>query len=168
MNIVEWQLQPLARKSSVSGESFEPGERIVCFLIKSDAGELCRADLRQHELEGFTPEGAVLGRWTREVKEQEDEAKEAARQSIQSSEELFLSLFEEEQSPDHEEDVRALKHVLALMLERKRVVRRAGKVQDGVQPYLHVRSQKTYAVPDIELSAVELMHVHEQLGKVMV
>jgi hypothetical protein len=168
MNVVEWQLQPLARKSSASGALFEPGDRIVCFLIKSPSGDFFRADVRSDEAETYSPEGQVLGRWTRELKDSEDTEKASARQALQSSEELFLSLFDESLSEEaaHERD--SLKQVLALMLERKRVLRSLGRPVGGAQQYLHVRTKKEYTVPLRELSAAELVAVHDQLAQVIV
>ncbi len=168
MNIVEWQLQPLARKSSASEVPFEPGDRVVCFLIKSSEGAFVRADVRADESEAYAPEGQVLGRWTREVNDSEDEEKASARQSLQSSEELFLSLFDESLPEDARHERDSLKQVLALMLERKRVLRSLGRPVEGIQQYLHVRSKKEYAVPLVELSAAELVAVHDQLAQVVV
>lgn len=168
MNIAEWQLQPLARKSSASGTPFEPGDRIVCFLIKSPQGEFVRADVSFEESGEYSPEGQVLGRWTREVKDSDDEEKASARQTLQSSEELFLSLFDESLSEEAQHERDSLKQVLALMLERKRVLRSLGRPVEGVQQYLHVRSKKEYQVPLMELSAAELVAVHDQLAQVMV
>lgn len=159
---MEWRIKPPSRQSFFTGEAFVPGERIVCFLYLDETGEIQRADLRESEVEQFPKPESVIGRWTREVKERDEEEKEARKQMLASTEELFLSLFsgEEEVSPEKA----LLQQVLALMLERRRVLRAEGRPSNGKQKYLHVRTKEVYVVPDQELDPVEVMRIQEQLS----
>ena len=51
---MEWQIKTIARNSTLSGEAFKPGDRVVCLVFKGkEAGELGRADLRPDEVEAF-------------------------------------------------------------------------------------------------------------------
>ncbi len=161
-NKMEWQIKPPSRQSFFTGDAFSPGERIVCFLFLDESAEIQRADLRETEVEQFPRPESILGRWTREVKERDEEEKEARKQMLASTEELFLSLFagEEEVGPEKA----LLQQVLALMLERKRVIRAVGRPSNGKQEYLHIRTKEVYAVPDRELDPVEMLKIQEQLN----
>ena len=53
---MDWQIRPLARKSSLSGKSFTPGDRVVCAIFMDDAGNLDRVDILKDELEAFNYE----------------------------------------------------------------------------------------------------------------
>ena len=98
--------------------------------MDEEAGEL-RQDLLEAEAGEFSPTGELLGRWVRLVVEPDAEAKNAPA-TLQSAEGFFLSLYEgssEEEAPAEEKQ--ALRHLLALMLERKRVLRAVGSRQRG-------------------------------------
>ncbi len=164
---MDWQFKPPARESSVSGEAFSEGEIVVCILHLDEENQLQRADLREEEADNFTAPGGILGRWRREVKAPNEEAKEARRQLMATTEELFLSLFEES-DPEGEQDRAVLKQLLALMLERKRVLRRTGPMVDGVQRYRHPKQEREYDVPMDDLDPEKLTRVQEQLQLLVV
>lgn len=159
---MDWQFNPPARKSSLSDEPFAEGDIVVCILHLDEQAQLQRADLREAEAETFESAGGILGRWRREVKAPNEEAKEARRQLMATTEELFLSLFEES-SPEGEEDRAVLKQLLALMLERKRVIKRVGPSSQGVQRYRHPKQEREYDVPMDDLNPEKLVRIQEQL-----
>lgn len=159
---MDWQFKPPARESTLTGEAFEEGERVACVLYLDEAGQLQRADLHEREAESFSAPGGVLGRWRREVKAPDEEAREARKQLMATTEELFLSLFEQDgQEGQTERDV--LKQLLGLMLERKRVIKRIGGTVEGVQKYRHPKQEREYDVPMGELNPQLLISVQEQL-----
>ncbi|MEM9227030.1 MAG: hypothetical protein AAGA45_03595, partial [Verrucomicrobiota bacterium] len=88
--LMEWQFNPPARHSSVSGTAFSEGELVTCVLFINNDGLLERADLQEAELAAFSAPGGLLGRWRREVKTPDEEAKEARAQLMATTEELFL------------------------------------------------------------------------------
>jgi hypothetical protein len=119
--MVDWQIQPLSRTCAATGEPLQEGERVACYLFRDDEGQLRRADIHAGAADTYLPTGRVLGRWGRTLKPRSEEDKEARQQALASAEELFLSLFE---TVGEAEDATAdaLKQVLALLLERKRIL----------------------------------------------
>lgn len=166
---MEWQIKTIARKSTLSGEAFNPGDTVVCLVYKdAEAGELGRADLLPDELEVFELPGEVLGRWKRVVKDPDDEAA-GARETMASAEDFFFSLYESENdTPETRDSSDMLKHLLSLMLERKRVLRPVGARQvEGVQTYLHVKSKRTLDVPIVQISTERMLKIEDTIGDIM-
>lgn len=164
---MEWQIKTIARKSTLSGEAFVPGDRVICLIYKDDAaGELGRADLRPDEIDHFELPGEVLGRWSRVVKDPDDESV-SAKETMASAEDFFFSLYENEQ-PDAQEESDMLKHLLSLMLERKRVLRPVGDRQtQGAQTYLHVKTKRELIVPIVDLSTELMLKIEDTIGDII-
>ena len=163
---MEWQFKPPAKSSVVTGEAFEEGDRIECFIYLDAEAVIQRADVRADEAETFEVWGRVLGRWSRVVKAPEEEKREAQKQALANGEDIFLALFAEGVEPSEEQNT--LKQLLALMLERKRVLRAQGVVRDGVQTYLHVKSREVFRVPMLELNHAQIVRIESQLESVVV
>lgn len=164
---MEWHFKSLARKSSLSETLFTPGDRVVCLIYKDmEANEMGRADVLVDELEAFTVPGEILGRWTRKVKDPDDESANA-RETMASAEDFFLSLYQNE-SDAASEEADAIKHLIALMLERKRVLRAMGTRQrSGSQPYLHGKTKQIYEVPVVEISPDLMLKIQDTLGDII-
>ncbi|MGC6424834.1 MAG: hypothetical protein ACON4O_07605 [Lentimonas sp.] len=164
---MDWQIKTIARKSSISETPFNPGERVVCLIYKgADEAELGRADLLETELEGFELPGEVLGRWTRVVKDPEGEAANA-HETMASAEDFFFSLYEVEQR-DAKEESDMLKHLLALMLERKRVLKAVGaRETEGAQRYRHVKTKRELLVPVVDISTELMFKIQDTIGDIM-
>ncbi len=164
---MEWQIKTLARKSSLSATPFNPGDRVVCLVFKeAGEGELGRADLLEAEVEDFEIPGEVLGRWSRVVKNPDDESVNA-RETMASAEDFFFSLYEGD-AADAAEESDMLKHLLALMLERKRVLRAiAPRRTAGSQPYLHVKTKRELTVPIVEISTELMLKIQDTLGDII-
>ncbi len=164
---MDWHIKTLARTSTLSGESFAPGDRVDCIIFKDEeAGELGRADLQPEELASFELPGEVLGRWSRVVKDPDDEAANA-RETMASAEDFFFSLYEN-QEPEAKEESDMLKHLLALMLERKRVLRAAGPRQvEGNQTYIHVKTKREVIVPIVEISTELMLKIEDTIGDII-
>lgn len=179
---MEWTLQPFSRKSAATGQSFEAGEVVISFVYKDEKGVLQRLDLRQSDLETSTLPENILGRWTHAVKNREDRS-QAKQERLQSPEACFLSLFQEESQnleegsaldgPSPEEavlrqDKAILKQLLALMLERKRVLRpKSPQGPSNSLSYTHVASQTTYTIPLVNYSRQDLERVTESLKRIL-
>ena len=164
---MEWQIKTIARKSSLSETPFNPGDRIVCLVFKDPKeGELGRADLLEAEVEGFQIPGEVLGRWSRVVKDPQDEGQNA-KETMASAEDFFFSLFEQEELAASEESD-MLKHLLALMLERKRVLRALPpRRSEGQQLYLHVKSKQEFLVPIVEITTELMLKIQDTIGDII-
>ncbi len=164
---MDWQIKTIARKSSLSETPFAPGERVTCVIYKvKDEDELGRADLLEAELDDFEIPGKVLGRWTRIVKDPDDEGMNA-RETMASAEDFFFSLYEAEE-PEAEEVSNMLKHLLSLMLERKRVLRVVGPRQtEGQQAYRHVKTKQQLTVPVVDISTELMLKIQDTIGDIM-
>lgn len=159
---MEWQIKPLGRESALSGAAFEVGETIICFIHLDESGDIQRADIRASEVEAFPRPESILGRWQREVKPKGEGEREARKQTLASAEELFISLYAAEDSGMVVDERDALKQMLALMLERKRVLRplsQSGETRD----YLHVRTRENFNVPFRDIEPGLLLRVREIL-----
>ena len=166
---MEWQIKTIARKSALTGDAFQPGEQVTCLIFKGEAADdLGRADLLLEEVDQFEVPGPLLGRWTRVIKDPDDEA-EGAKMVMASAEDFFMSLFETEQTDsDLKLKTDGLKHILSLMLERKRVLRVLPPRQtEGSQRYLIVKRKEEIEVPIVEISAELMMQMEDTIGDII-
>ncbi|MFP4070121.1 MAG: hypothetical protein ACOC4K_05460 [Verrucomicrobiota bacterium] len=166
---MDWQIKTIAKKSAVSETPFSPGDRVLCLVYK-EAGEpeLGRADLLESEAGDFRAPGEVLGRWVRVVKDPGDEGAQM-KETMASAEDFFFSLYENEPTePEAREESEVLKHLLALMLERKRILRALPpRRSEGEQAYLHVKLKKEVAVPVVEISPELMLKIEDTIGELI-
>ena len=166
---MEWQIKRIARQSVVSGHEFRPGDRLVCVLyVEPEEGHLARADMLSEEADRFEAPGEILGRWTRTVRDTEDD--DASQTGgVAGAEELFVSLFQETPDSGSGEERAALQHLLALMLERKRILKREDARAAGrnTQRYRHVRRQETFDVPVVSISREMVLKIEDTLGDIV-
>ncbi len=158
---MEWQVKPISRRCAVSDQSLKVGDRVVCIIYKPEGLPIERADILEENLERFQLPGLELGRWVREVKDRNEEEREARQQLLATREEFFLSLFADPADPSGEKAV--LKQLLALLLERKRVLRALDKPASKVQRYLHVRTREEFLVPTDEFLPEQLAQIQPAL-----
>jgi hypothetical protein len=155
---MDWAIKSLSRLSFASGHAFMPGEKVNCVIFRGPDG-LQRADVTEIEGREWQPPGEVLGRWSRRV---EDESAAAKRRlALASAEEVFLALIQEPGGAGLDKDL--LLQLLALMIERKRILRPQGRPVDGRQRYWHPRLQQEFSVPYQELTPERLVALREQL-----
>lgn len=160
--MTEWQVKPLSRRCAVSGETLHAGDRVVCVVVKPVGREIERLDVAQDRLAEFKPDGLVLGRWSRIIKDKPDEEdREVRARLLASREEFFLSLFDTTDDPDGDKAV--LKQLLALLLERRRILRPIGAPVAGLQRYRHQRSESEFAVPVDEISPAQAARIQYTL-----
>ena len=163
---MEISLRSVAKSSTASGEAFGPGDRVESFLCRGESGEIERADLRPSEVPGWTAPGPLLCRWTHRIREDRDEGLDARRSALQTAEELFFALHEAESGAETTEDPRAamdrrvLLTLLALLLERKRVLRVRGR--GGL--YWHPAGKREFRITPVELTPEMLLAVQDQLA----
>lgn len=158
---MEWQVKPISRRCAVSDEPLKVGDRVICVIYKPEGAPLERADMLEAHFEKFQPAGIELGRWTREVKDRAEEEREARLQLLATREEFFLSLFADDTDPTGEKAV--LKQLLALLLERKRILRALGKPAGNIQRYLHVRTRDEFDVPTDEFQPEQIAQIQPAL-----
>lgn len=155
-------LQPLAPTCFLSGEPFIEGARIASCLVRATTLEVVRYDLLEAHAAGFSPEGFVACRWVHVFKQRHGD-EDVARALKLSAENLFFTLAD----PSNELNVESTRLVqfLALMLERKKLLRPRGKSADGTRHvYEHARTKQLFEVPLGELTPEFFVAVQEQLS----
>ncbi len=182
--MTDWQLQPPQRRCTVSGETLIEGDRVACFLIQGASGDLTRADVRAAHEETFRPEGVILGRWSRVIPSRQDEARAARRDALANHEELFRSLFSGPALPPGQitdtvtepgpqnasqfSEVRdALQQVLALLLERQRLLKEVDRVGESTVRYRHTKTGEFYDVPMGVIPPAILVSLKSQLADLL-
>ena len=145
--MLDWQIKTLSKKSSISGRDILPGDTIVCAVFVDPLGNLDRA-----RVVSAHPE--------------EDE-RAARRMALSSSEDFFVSLFDESSGVTTDEaDV--VKQMLALLLERKRILRPVGRPKSGIQKYVQVSTKREFDVPQKNLDTDMIIKIQNQLGNIII
>jgi hypothetical protein len=161
-NSMDLPLQSQSETCFVTGAAFQAGDRVVSFLARDAAGEYRRWDCIAAAEGATLPEGEVLCRWTRVFKPPQPEAN-PERALRMTAEALFLSLTVD--GTGGVEENGPLKQFLALMLERKRVVKNRGLSAGGtVVLYEHMSSRRMAEVPAGEMDAAFFAGIRDKLG----
>lgn len=159
---MELNLQPRALSCFVSGQPFREGDRVASLLARDDSGAVTRYDALEANAPSLAPAGFVACRWVQVFKPQaRDENRD--RTLKLTAETLFLTLADPstEATPENDRLVR----FLALLLERKRLLRPRGRSPGGEGDlYEHGRSKQIFTVPAIELTPEFFVAVREQLS----
>jgi hypothetical protein len=156
-----FNLQPLASSCFLTQKRFEEGDRVVSFLVRSPSLEVRRFDVIAGSADGFYPEGVLACRWVHIFKPRAREG-DADRALKLNAENLFLTLADPmtEQTPE----TSRLVQFLALMLERKRVLRSRGLNSDGTKNVLeHAKTKQLFEVPAGELTPEFFVAIQGQL-----
>src|SRR3954467_11382497 len=160
---MKMHLQPLATSCCVSGEPFVDGQRVASYLVRVGAAlEIVRYDVIEAHAGGFTPEGFVACKWVQIYKPRR--AGENPDRALKlPAENLFVTLADPTTEPTTENT--RLLQFLALMLERKRILRPRGRSADGLRTrYEHAKSKQIFEVPAGELTSEFFIAVQEQLS----
>lgn len=159
---MELNLHPIATKCCVSGREFAEHDRVVCYLVREENGLTGRRDLLESEDANLVKPAQVYCRWVVVFKPrllQEN----ADRNLKLTAETLFLTLADPTNPPS--EMNTPMVQFLALMLERKRLIKLRGLTEDKQrQIYEHMPSHQMYEVPVGILDQSFFMKIQEQLG----
>ncbi len=166
---MELSLQSLSSRCQVSGREFAEGDRVVSFLVRNpvgsgDAEGIVRHDVAEGEQGNFAAAGPVVCRWVQIFKPRK--AGENPERNLKlTAESLFLALSDPatERTVENER----LLQVLAMMLERKRVLRPKGRSGSGAnakQVYEHAKLKSLHEVNAAELSPEFFLSIQEQLA----
>lgn len=159
---MDMNLQPLAKTCFVSGEPFVEGARVASYLVRAANLDIVRYDLLETQIPNFAVEGFVACRWVQAFKprkagENQDRALKLTAES------LFVTLADPTTEPTVENT--RLLQFLALMLERKKLLRPRGRSTDGARNrYEHAKSKQMFEVPVGELTPEFFIAVQEQLS----
>jgi len=166
----EWALQSGSRKSTRSEELFQDGQQVRSVLCLSEGEGLVRLDfLPEEELD--LGEARPIAQWLRTFRSNEAE-KELAREAVEGADDLFEQLMggeDPEEEADQSREIRAmLCYLLALHLERKRVLRPIGRIRtDGIQVYRHPKKDREYEVAAVELRVDLIRQIEDQLDFIL-
>ena len=138
-------LQPRAAACFVSGHEFHEGDRVASLLARADSGDIVRYDALESHAGSLRPGGFVACRWVQVFRPslREENPDRALKLTAET---LFLTLADPatEASPETDRLVR----FLALLLERKRLLRPRGRTPDGSRElFEHARSKQLYEMP---------------------
>jgi hypothetical protein len=159
---MELSLQPLAAVSRVSNRPFSEGDRVVSYLVRSVTNEIERHDVLAVEDADFRPAGFVFCRWAQLFKPRQLEENPERTLKL-TAENLFLTLADPANEPNPANT--PLLQFLALMLERKRLLRPRGVTADGGRNlFEHAKTHQMYEIPAGELTPEFFVKIQEQLG----
>ena len=159
---MEMQLQPLATTCFVSGEPFVAAARVASFLVRTTTLEIVRYDVLEQHAGGFAPEGFVACRWVHAYKPRRA-GENPDRELKLTAESLFFALADPGTEPTPENT--RLTQFLALMLERKRILRPKGRSADGLRNvYEHAKTKQMFEIPVGELTSEFFIAVQQQLS----
>ncbi|MCG8525624.1 MAG: hypothetical protein MI748_04535 [Opitutales bacterium] len=164
--IKDWQIQSFSRKCAVSGESFEPGDQVICLLVDNLSGELGRVDIRKDKEEELQLEGEIVGRWNRVIKPPESQNTQDKKQEVQSVEDLFVSMVESTDVEIRSNSTKCMVYILALFLERKKVlkvIKKSGIPQNFLN-FRHPKMEKDFLVESIEMTPENMGHIEKNLN----
>lgn len=155
-------LQPRSIHCHVSGETFSEGVRVASYLVRATTLEVVRYDVLEKNAGSFSPEGFVACRWVQIYKSRA--AGENADRALKlNAENLFLTLAD----PTNELNPESTRLVqfLALMLERKKILRPKGLSASGEKSvYEHAKTKQLFEVPVGEMTNEFFVAVQEQLS----
>ena len=159
---MEMHLQPLATSCFVSGDPFIEGARVASYLVRATTLEVVRYDVLEPHAASFSPEGFVACRWVQAFKPRRGD-ENTDRTLKLNAENLFLTLADPATEPTMENT--RLVQFLALMLERKKLLRPKGRSADGEKNlYEHAKTKQMFEVPVGELTTEFFVAVQEQLS----
>lgn len=166
--MLDWQIKPLSKKSALSDREIRAGDTVVCAVYVNELGQLDRMDCHKDEFDDSKLRGRILGKWERVVSEHPEADERAARRmSLESSEDFFVSLFDADTQIETEEaDV--VKQMLALLLERKRILRAVGRPAGGFQKYVQPSTKREFLVPQKNLDEDLVFKIQNQLGNIII
>lgn len=177
---MELTLHPIATKCFVSGRDFAESDRVASYLVREASGEVARRDLLESEDDRFMPPAFIYCRWVVAFKQRK--AEDPARTLKLTAENLFLTLALPVNVPGDAvpgtnpgfaaADNDALSAIntpllqfLALMLERKKLIKLRGRTEDGRrQIYEHMPTHQSYQVPVGDLNVEFFQKIQEHLG----
>ncbi len=156
-------LQPLAPACHVTGQPFAEGQRVASFLVRVPASpDVIRHDVLESAAASYVAPGYVACSWVHAYKPRRAD-ENADRAMKLTAETLFVTLADPatERTPENTR----LIQFLALLLERKRLLRPKGRSVDGVSNvYEHAKTKQFYEVPVGELDPAFFLQVQAQLS----
>lgn len=162
---MELTLHPSAKICRASGRAFAEGDRVVSYLVREASGEIGRHDLLASEDAAYAKPSFVFCSWTVSYKPRRADENPGRALKL-TAENLFVTLGDPTAEPNPANT--PLLQFLALLLERKRLLRPRGRTADGErQIYEHTRTHQLYEIPEGNLDAAFFAQLQGQLDLLM-
>ena len=158
----EWNIQPRALQCAVSARPFEKGERIYSALYWRD-GQYARVDLSAEAWQARNDNIEPISAWQTDFVPPPPPEPETLRKDDAES---LLRRLVAENAPS----TRNARYILALMLERKKVVRQIERQrQEGqsILVYEHLPSGEVWLIEDPGLKLGELSAVQDEVAHLL-
>jgi glycine/D-amino acid oxidase-like deaminating enzyme len=158
---MELTLHPLAKTCRASGRAFAEGDRVVCHLVREATGEVGRHDVLATEDAAYEKPAFVFCTWTVDFKARRAEENPGRTLKL-TAESLFTTLTDPLTEPNDANT--PMLQFLALLLERKKILRPRGKTPDGAkQIFEHAKTHQMYEVPIGTLDEAFFVKIQSQL-----
>ena len=158
----EWNIQPRALQCAVSGRPFEKGERVFSALYWRD-GQYVRVDLGAEAWKARNDNIEPLSAWQTDFVPPPPPEPEPLHKD--DAESLLRRLIAE-----NAPGMRNARYILALMLERKKVLRQIERQkQEGVSTlvYEHIPTSEVWLIEDPGLKLGELTAVQDEVARLL-
>ena len=158
---MELTLHPLSKNCRASGRAFAEGDRVVCHLVREANGEIGRHDVLAVEDATYAKPAFVFCSWTVAFKTKRTEENPGRTLKL-TAESLFVTLADPLAEPN--EANTPMLQFLALLLERKKLLRPRGLTADGSrQIFEHAKTHLMYEVPVGTLDEAFFIKIQSQL-----
>ncbi|MCE0484879.1 MAG: hypothetical protein LV479_11655 [Methylacidiphilales bacterium] len=158
----EWNIQPRALQCAATGKAFEKGERVFSALYWRD-GVYARVDLSADAWQARNENIEPLSAWQTDFVPAPPPEPETLRKDDAES---LLRRLMAEGAPA----TRNARYILALMLERKKVLRQIERQRNenvSVLVYEHLPSGEVWLIDDPGLKLNELQAVQEEVAHLL-
>jgi hypothetical protein len=158
----EWNIQPRAVVCAQTGEPFSKGERVYSALYWRE-GKYQRVDVKQTAWDSRNDNIEPLSAWQADFIPAPPAPVEALKKD--DAESLLRRLMTEDES-----GTRNARYILALMLERKKVLRQIERQkQDGRSTlvYEHIPTGEVWLIDDPGLKLGELASVQDEVAQLL-
>lgn len=158
---MELTLHPLAKTCRATGRPFGEGDRVRCHLVREATGEVARHDVLASEDAAYEKPAFVFCTWTIAFKTKRAEENPGRALKL-TAESLFVTLADPLAEPN--ETNTPMLQFLALLLERKKILRPRGVTPDGARHILeHTKTHLRYEVPVGTLDEAFFVKIQSQL-----
>jgi hypothetical protein len=158
----DWNIRSRAEACDATGKPFEEGEIFYTALFREEDGfrrnDLCEEAWTTRSADPAAP--AAFSSWRSKF---EPPAPPPPEPLPRDDAEGILRRLLESNDPSHVNT----RYLLAVMLERKRILRPQPSVEKGMLVYEHARTGETFLIVDPELSLSDLVAVQEEVSALL-
>lgn len=155
----DWEIKSRAHQCSRSGKEFCEGEYFYTLLFREGDG-FRREDLCEEAWQNRNDNIEPFSFWRSKYEAPPPPAPEALPKD--DAESLLRRLI-----ADGDPATANARYILALMLERKRILRPVESQDDDMLVYEHIESGETFVIPNPRLSLVQIPEVQREVSQLL-